>query len=110
MLINRLVTQGKNRDEIYTEIMFALATARTEGAELLLVEISESFEVEKFDLIKSAVIKRLKQMKQSGMVQFFATQDSFKRASTEAVFLLNKYPGCLGDPTEMTEGQILIKI
>ena len=109
MLINRVVTQGKNRDEIYTEIMFALATARTEGAELLFVEITEC-DVEKFDAIKSSVIKRLKQMKQSGQIQFFATPDSFKRASTEAVFLLNKYSTFLGNVGEMPEGQIVIKI
>ena len=83
--------QGTEPSEITTEIMFELAGAKIDGAELVRFNIENATE----DSGKkrcSAMLKVLKSMKSAGKIQFFATPDSFAGEKTEAVFLVNKYP------------------
>ncbi len=77
-------------DEALTEIMFEIASARAEGAGLLRFELNE--QDESFSKLMLYIIRKLKGMKQKGHIQFFATSDSFEKGSTEAIFLMNKYP------------------
>ena len=92
MQIKSIVPRGSTAEELLTEILFEIATAHADGVELIRIEISEGSAVDNRPKVFSSIIRRLKQMKQRGQIQFFATPDSFLRSSTEAVFLLNKYP------------------
>ena len=61
--------------------------------------------------LRSAAIRVLKEMKSRGAVQFFATGESFEKSTTEAKFLVNKYPEISYDTPENPEaGYIFVKI
>ncbi len=78
-----------------TEIIYEIAASRADGVDLIRINFSyNENDVGNTDFKKliSSVIKLLKAMKQKGTIQFFATADSFRLSTTEAVFLQNKYP------------------
>ena len=78
--------KAENIDSMTTEIMFEVAGARADGNELIRLNINND-EAKLYD----GAIKLLKNMKQKGLIQFFATEKSFSYGSTEAIFLMNKY-------------------
>lgn len=78
--------KAENIDSMTTEIMFEVAGARADGNELIRLNINND-EAKLYD----GAIKLLKNMKQKGLIQFFATEKSFSNGSTEASFLINKY-------------------
>lgn len=78
--------KAENIDSMTTEIMFEVAAARADGNELIRLNIN-NVETRLYD----GAIKLLKNMKQKGLIQFFATEKSFSNGSTEAIFLMNKY-------------------
>ena len=82
-----ITLKGDNTQNINTELYFELASARAEKCEV--VAISTECSTEK---VESLVVSALKKMKTASSIQFYATPESFKLPSTEAVFLLNKYP------------------
>ena len=90
MKIKNIQIKSVEGDTALTEIMFEIASARAEKIELLRLNLNER--AEGYSKLLSFVIRKLKYMKQKGQIQFFALADSFERNSTEAVFLLNKYP------------------
>lgn len=86
--------RSSTTDGANTEIMYEIATARADLIDLIRINLVSNEEDESIDLRKlfSSVIRLLKNMKQGGSIHFFATEDSFIRGTTEAVFLQNKYP------------------
>ena len=78
--------KAENIDSMTTEIMFEVAGARADGSELIRLNINND-DAKLYD----SAIKLLKNMKQKGLIQFFATEKSFSNGSTEASFLMNKY-------------------
>lgn len=92
--------------DIDTEIRFAIATARVEGAELLRFDIGREE-----DILKSfnAAIRVFKKMKAAGQIQFIATPSSFSNSGAEAEFLRNKYPEYL-NATEISDKRAYIYI
>ncbi|MBO7195900.1 MAG: hypothetical protein J6V80_01045 [Clostridia bacterium] len=90
MKYKELSLRANTPEAAVTEIMYEIAASRADVIELIRLDISQ--EGRDVGKILSSAIKLLKNMKQRGSIQFFATEDSFKRSSTEAVFLQNKYP------------------
>ena len=84
--------RSMSADKIKTERMYEVATAHISGVELLRFNIDKSETDTQYKKIFSAAIKVLKAMKSDGAIQFFATPALLESASTEAQFLLNKYP------------------
>ena len=80
-------------EHIATEIMYEIAAARADRAELLRINVSndETNDVSPKKRF-SSLLRILKNMKSDGRIQFFATKESFALFNTEAVFLQNKYP------------------
>lgn len=78
--------KAENIDSMTTEIMFEVAGARADGSELIRLNINNDEKK-----LSDGAIKLLKNMKQKGLIQFFATEKSFSSGSTEASFLMNKY-------------------
>lgn len=115
MSIKTVELKGRDAQSSRTEMLFEIASAKAEGIGLIRFNISSlSGESEKSSLkrIISALTKELKQMKTKGKLQLYATPASFENGTTEAVFLLNKYP-CISDNTEVSseyESYIYVKI
>ncbi len=115
MLIKTVELKGRVFHSSRTEMLFEIASAKSEGVEIVRFDIPVATdETEQSNLKKmtSSLIKELRQMKTKGQIQLYATPTSFEKMSTEAVFLLNKYP-FLSDDAELTEkleGFIYVKI
>ncbi len=76
---------------VSTELMFEIASARVSGIELIRFELPKNDE-KRAGKLRAAVLRILRMMKGRGQIQFFATEDAFSSSTTEAQFLLNKYP------------------
>ena len=100
-------------EHMATEIMYEIASARADGAELFRINISAN---ESDGVIYkkrySSLVRLLKGMKDDGRIQFFATEDSFASMNTEAIFLHNKYPQHFNSSGEAKEdkGYVYIKL
>ena len=90
-----IVLKSSTKEGLETEIKYEIATAKVDGVELVKFDIelhdAENYHVESTKL-KSSLIRTLKNMKADGRIQFFATDENFAKQTTEAVFLINKYP------------------
>jgi len=87
-----LKSETVNNISLETELMFDLATERVGGTELVRFTLNKQGD-EKLDRRNfSTVLRLLRKMKSEKKIQFFATEQSFAESSTEAAFLLNKYP------------------
>ena len=111
MLFRELDLRAQLPEQIATEIMFEIASAKVDGVELLCFQINnkEDLLLEKY---RSTILRNLKKMKSDGAIQLFATSESFKTQKTEAYFLQNKYPtifNSISDYSEI-ESKIYIKI
>ena len=105
MIFKEINLQANNHDAAATEIMFEIAGARADGVELIRINISETSEK-----MLSGVVKMLRGMKQKGLIQFFATEQSFDSGSTEAVFLINKYSSVIEGRNGRKEQYIYVKL
>jgi len=91
----------ENLDDLITELMFELASARADKIELVRLNVTHTDMT--FKKTVNTVLKVLKNMKSNGRIQFFATKDSFEISSTEAVFLNNKYPDIFANIPDLIE-------
>ena len=99
-------------DRLMTELRFDIASARASGCELVRLELVAE-DAKKRSRLSTSVIVRLRALKKEGVVQFFATERDFKDDSTEAVYLLNKYPEIEADSAlakEGTLGAIIVRL
>ena len=100
-------------EQISTEILFEIASARADSLELICINIfNEDKEYIQPQKQRAAVIKILKNLKADGRIQLFATSDSFKGQKTEAYFLQNKYPEIFNSsPNDfINENKVYIKL
>lgn len=90
-----ILLKSSTKEGLETEVMYEIATAKVDSIELIKIGIklpdAEDCRAESNKLI-SSLIRVLKNMKADGRIQFFATEENFAKQTTEAVFLLNKYP------------------
>ena len=104
-----LTSTGK--DAVFTEIWFEVSTARVFGTEVIGFEIYDTDDSSRSRTARQ-VRRTLRSMKEKGLIQFFATADSFADSAPEAEFLKNKYPHlsdefiCERDGTEL----LLVKL
>ena len=91
-----------------TELTFELAVARADGVELLKVSLPCGID----DTYKkiATLTKLLRGMKDAKKIQFFATHENFRSSSTEAVFLINKYPEIFENMQENEDTFIYVKL
>ena len=91
-------------DKLMTELRFSIASARASGFELVRLGFSEAEGVSNDAKLEAAVVKKLRILKKEGVVQFFANNESFSKHTTEAIYLLNKYPELAADEA-LTDSQ-----
>ena len=91
MNLKKCILEHMELDYLMTELRFNIAAARAEGVELVMLELTTAEERSRRRRYVS-VLFRLRQLKREGIIQFFASEDDFADNTTEAVYLLNKYP------------------
>lgn len=83
---------GKNADQITTEIIFFLTSAKTLGYDLIKLNMKSIENRELNEKRKALSEKILKSVKRRGMIQLFISSVDFENTSTESIYLCNKYP------------------
>ena len=101
MVFTSFTLEGETTREIDTEIKYMIASARTDGAEL--VSFRSGGEV------FATVLKILRGLKKSGAVQFFVVADELLSGGRESEFLLNKYGELIADSAK-EQGTVFVKI
>lgn len=91
--------------DLETEIMFSIASARAQKIDFVQLELSDDNEQK----IKVNAVKLLKLLKKQGRIQLFIDSDELRGSSTEAQYLANKYPDAY-DAFNNGEKAIIIKI
>lgn len=80
------------KSQINTELNFIVASFRVNGVDVLKLEFA-SVEDEKLQCrIRNRALGVIKELKRRGAVEFFVKREDFNKSTTEAVFLLNKFP------------------
>ncbi len=110
MKYKEILLRSKSIDKIKTEIMYEVASAHIAGIELVRFTISKSESEAHYKKIFSAMTRVLKAMKAEGAIQFFATPALLEYSSTEAEFLLNKYPEQFEPMPEESESESFIYV
>ena len=92
-------------DRLMTELRFDIASARALGSELVRLELAPE-DAKVRARLRTSVLVRLRTLKKEGVIQFFASERDFAEESTEAVYLLNKYPELEADATLAKSGEL----
>ena len=91
MNLKKCVLEHMDLEYLMTELRFNIAAARAEKMELILFELATEDDRSRRRRYTS-VLFRLRQLKREGSISFFAAESDFVDGTTEADYLLNKYP------------------
>jgi hypothetical protein len=97
MVYSTIELKVKKSDGIAPEIMFSVASERVAGTELLRFDLPNDEDETIERRLMTQAQRTLKEMKGRGAIQLYATRDSFEALTTEAQYLINKYPELFED-------------
>lgn len=100
-----LTPTSQGTSTLETEIMFSVASARAQEIEFLKID----FSADNGEQIKAAALKQLRALKKQGRIQLFVVAEDIHGSSTEAQYLVNKYPN-ISDTLKDGERVIIVKI
>ncbi len=107
MKINEIKLCGKNSLEIETEIKFHIAAARALNTDLFNIYF-DSNESKNISGHMSSALKILRAEKKAGKILLFIAANELSNQSTEAAYLINKYPYI--STADIKENSFIIKI
>jgi len=87
-----LFVKSETAPSIKNELLFEIASERVSGSELIRFIIYNNGDDLSFSKRINAINKNLRSFKSRGLIQFFANAESFEKNTTEAKYLINKYP------------------
>ncbi len=90
--MNYKVVEIDITSEPAVELRFLIAGIRADGEELVRFDIPRADTKKEQSRRMNAIIKTLKAMKEERLIQLYAAERHFETSSTEAEYLLNKYP------------------
>lgn len=96
---------GSNQSEISTEIKFLLASARFDGVELMRFVYETNETDREAKRLYNITLKVLRSLRAKKSIQFFVLPEGFAESTTEAEFLLNKYPEHFAAPPVLKENE-----
>ena len=105
--------KSNTQEKIITEILFELAVARADGIQIVKLNIPDCDNEDEFCPIErkmQGIVKLFKNMKRKNMIQLYSTPESFLFQTTEAVFLLNKYPSLSAVVASNSDFWFIIKL
>jgi hypothetical protein len=89
MKVNKYEILSLDKDKIYTEILFSLATSKAGNIEFAVFTVKEALACEYCE-------KHLKSLKQSQKIDFYIKSSDIE-SSTAGSYLLNKYPEAVSE-------------
>ncbi len=97
---------GTNKSTIRTEVLFAIASAKSQGADLLSLKIiTDNGTVSKTRIL--TLERELRQAKKNGQIQLFVLATALDVDTTETEYLKNKFPSLFSMPAN--EGSFIVK-
>lgn len=110
MNINVNLLSGKNFETLNTEVLFAIASAKSLGRDIvkLVLKSEEKETSESFERRIAAVKRILKGAKKNKLLQLFVYSPDFDKESTELEYMKNKYSELIAE--EDCEIYFLLKI
>ena len=112
MNLKKCTLEHMDLEYLMTELRFNIAAARAEKIELILFELATEDDRSRRRRYTS-VLFRLRQLKREGTIGFFAAETDFVDGTTEADYLLNKYPAIAeiaSVATERTHRIIVVRV
>ena len=97
MNYKELYVRSETAPSLKNELLFEIVSEKVSGTELIRFIITNKGDDALFSRNVSTFTKILKSFKTKGLIQFFATHDSFLQNGTEAKYLRNKYPSLTED-------------
>ena len=91
MEIKTIKLYERTRPQLWTEILFNIASEKADSCDLVRFELptlGDGTDEKAF----TAATQVLKALKRSASIQLFADEESFALGKTEAAYLLNKFP------------------
>ena len=95
MLLKKYFLGGSCKKDFDTEIKFYLASAKYDGADFVLLSIQKVSDEVENSRLASCVSRVLNTLKKTGSVKFFVRSDQLEKNTTEAEYILNKFPSQL---------------
>ncbi len=83
---------GKTYEQMNTELLFFIASAKTRGFELIRLEVSPVGDEKREEVRSRSLSKLLAKAKRSGFLELYILTENLTGNSTEAEYLRNKYP------------------
>ena len=87
----------RKTDGVAPEIMYNVASERVDSVELICFNLPVTDDETVRRRINSAALRTFKEMKSRGAIQLYATRSSFLEQTTEAKYLINKFPELFED-------------
>lgn len=91
-MLNHIQLVGQNRIELNTELRFIFASAKVDGVEILKIDLPTLNNDKDNARLNGCVIKVLRTLKKENVIEFYVNREGFAANSTEAIYLLNKFP------------------
>ena len=110
MKFSTCMLKETTKKELNTEFMFTLATARVDAVEILLLDFSPCEDRKVFARTHNQTIKMLRAQIQKGSVEFFVTKEGFEKSTTEAFYLINKFPELSSIVPSLSSNAIIARI
>lgn len=96
MLYRRFDINGKDADTLYTELLYAIAVAKTEGTPLLRLVVTCEAGGNAARLAAAAE-RHMRRLKREGRIRLFLFSERLHEDTTVAAYLLNKYPALIDE-------------
>lgn len=85
------ILTSKKYGDLDTEIKFAVASARANGAQLISFELSKESSEELIGKIHTSIQKILRALSKARIIEFFVCGENLGKDGTEQEFLRNKF-------------------
>ena len=92
MKYKEIFVRSETLAQLKNELLFEIASQRASGVELIRFNVYNKGDATLFLKIINWTKKQMRSFKNRGIIQFFATAESFLGNDTESKYLINKYP------------------
>ncbi|MBO5908680.1 MAG: hypothetical protein J6Q67_02725 [Clostridia bacterium] len=110
MELKEIYIKSTTSSSLRNELLFEIASQRVGGAELIRFIIINKGDLAAYNRIAREAQKYLRSFKTKGLIQFFATAESFVNNKTESQYLINKYPHLFENIPTTDEGGFFIYV
>lgn len=103
MLFKTYTLDGSCKKDFDTEIRFDIASARYDGCDLVMLSFINDDSEEENTRLLSCITRVLSSLKKAGNIKFFVKPSQMLERTTEAEYIVNKFPELTNVRAEYTD-------